>query len=187
MGKEKDLVAMILEKRAKGLAVSTEWVLLQAKKMRGGVEVKYGDSWACRFRKRNNLTLRAVTHKRPLPMSERVKILATWHKKLREFLAAGSNTVDPKWGRYIPMDRYNVDQVPLPFVSGRKRTWDPLGSQKRVTVTTHDQHSEKRFATLQLCISPDGVQLPACIIFRGTLRQHISDSITMERIKFVLY
>ena len=27
-----------------------------------------------------------------------------------------SHTVDPKYGRWMPKNRYNIDQVPVPFV-----------------------------------------------------------------------
>ena len=124
--------------------------------------------WAVRFRHRHHLTLRAITHCRPLQIERRMEILAKWHKGLREFLSTRMNSVDGKWGRFLPLDRYNVDQVPLPFVVSSKYTWDTKGSQKRTSVTTHDSKSEKRFATLQLCISPAGVPLLPTIIFRGT-------------------
>ena len=31
-----------------------------------------------------------------------------------------------KWGKYLPQQRANVDQVPLPFVNGLEETYEEL-------------------------------------------------------------
>ena len=38
-----------------------------------------------------------------------------------------------KWGKYLPHQRANVDQVPLPFVNGLKETYEEVGA-KRVAI-----------------------------------------------------
>jgi hypothetical protein len=38
-----------------------------------------------------------------------------------------------KWGKYLPHQRANVDQVPLPFVNGLEETYEEVGA-KRVAI-----------------------------------------------------
>ena len=72
-----------------------------------------------------------------------------------------------KWGRYPPENRYNVDQVPLPFVVSFTHTFEQRGAE-RVWVRQYMSGSlEKRVATMQLCFSPAGKHVRAGIIFKG--------------------
>ena len=91
-----------------------------------------------------------------------------------------------KYGRYLPWQRLNVDQVPLPFVNDMEQTYEERGA-KRVTINQLGPALGKRQATGQLCFRPwipppsyctDAaarrlydeflLQQPApCIIFRG--------------------
>ena len=78
-----------------------------------------------------------------------------------------SSAADPKYGRWIPKNRYNVDQVPLPFVNEQSKTYDTLGA-KQVWVSQPASGLDKRQATLQLCIRADSKQnLKPALIFRG--------------------
>ena len=92
-----------------------------------------------------------------------------------------------KYGRYLPWQRMNVDQVPLPFVNDMDSTYSERGGKIRVTVNQLGPSLSKRQATGQLCFRPvvppasyctnsDAERLhkkylqeqPApCIIFRG--------------------
>ena len=98
--------------------------------------------------------------------------------------------VDPamrkKYGRYLPWQRLNVDQVPLPFVNDMETTYEERGAL-RVTINQGGPSLGKRQATGQVCFRPmvppptgctdaEARQLyhehlqaqPApCIIFRG--------------------
>ena len=38
-----------------------------------------------------------------------------------------------KYGKYLPHQRFNVDQVPLPFVNGMDETYEEVGA-KRVAI-----------------------------------------------------
>ena len=40
-----------------------------------------------------------------------------------------------KWGKYLPRQRANVDQVPLPFVNGLEETYEEVLGAKRVAIT----------------------------------------------------
>lgn len=39
-----------------------------------------------------------------------------------------SSTINPKYGRWMPRNRYNVDQIPLPFVNEQDKTYETLGA-----------------------------------------------------------
>ena len=72
-----------------------------------------------------------------------------------------------KYGRWTPKNRYNIDQVPLPFVVDREKTYDVTGN-KQVWVSQPSSGLDKRQATLQLCIRAEGDQdVKPAIVFRG--------------------
>ena len=79
-----------------------------------------------------------------------------------------SNAVpDRKYRRWMPKQRYNVNQVPLPFVVEQDRTYD-FSTNKQVWVSQPGSGLHKRQATLQLCITAEGKQtVKPAIIFRG--------------------
>lgn len=91
-----------------------------------------------------------------------------------------SNAVpDRKYGRWMPKQRFNVDQVPLPFVVEQDRTYELSGS-KQVWVSQPGSGLDKRQATLQLCIRAEGRQtVKPAIVFRD--KGNVS---TQEREKY---
>ena len=71
------------------------------------------------------------------------------------------------YGRWTPKNRYNIDQVPLPFVAGQEKTYDVTGN-KQVWVSQPSSGLDKRQATVQLCIRAEGNQhVKPAIVFRG--------------------
>ena len=98
-----------------------------------------------------------------------------WHSELREgTIKTGSNrpNFDSKWGRYRPAQRFNVDQVPLPFAIDTKTTYEePVAKEKRkdhkVWVAQPGSGLEKRQCSLQVCFSPVKDRCRIAIIFRG--------------------
>ena len=74
---------------------------------------------------------------------------------------------DPKYGRFQLNERFNSDQVPLPFVNGQSETWAPKGS-KRVSIAQPFSGLEKRQCKIQPTIGPGGKLMQCVIIFRGT-------------------
>jgi len=79
----------------------------------------------------------------------------------------------------MPQQRFNVDQVPLPFVVEQDRTYDFSGS-KQIWVSQPGSGLDKRQATLQLCIRAEGRQtVKPAIVFRG--KGNVS---TQEREKY---
>ena len=54
-----------------------------------------------------------------------------------------------KYGKYLPHQRFNVDQVPLPFINGMDETYEEVGA-KRVAVNQNGPALAKRQATGKL-------------------------------------
>jgi hypothetical protein len=70
----------------------------------------------------------------------------------------------------VKNDRYNVDQVPLPFVFDGDETIEEKGKVTVVIKTCKGVDGEKRQATLQVCLRARGSQPRPVIIFRGVGR-----------------
>ena len=84
---------------------------------------------------------------------------------LRLFLSTGPNP-HPKWGRFTPKNRLNVDQVPLPFSCQPAETYEDKGTN-RIWIKQNQAGLEKRFCTLQLAFRPGHNQPKPTCIFRG--------------------
>ena len=94
-----------------------------------------------------------------------------FHRDLREAVKSRRRRFnaarDVKYGRWTPKNRYNIDQVPLPFVFDQDKTYDVTGN-KQVWVSQPSSGLDKRQATLQLCIRAEGDQhVKPAIVFRG--------------------
>ena len=59
-----------------------------------------------------------------------------------------------KYGKYLPHQRSNVDQVPLPFVNDMETTYEEVGA-KRVCINQQGPTLGKRQATGQVCFRPE--------------------------------
>ena len=59
-----------------------------------------------------------------------------------------------KYGKYLPWQRLNVDQVPLPFVNDMDTTYAERGAKTRVTINQLGPSLSKRQATGQLVFRP---------------------------------
>ena len=100
-----------------------------------------------------------------------------WHERKRA-----------KWGKYLPHQRFNVDQVPMPFIFDMGTTYEEKGA-KRVAINQLGPSLSKRQMTAQVCFRPEPPppppesasdevksrfkkhlmeQPPPCLIFRGT-------------------
>mmetsp|Transcript_95750 Transcript_95750/g.187978 ORF Transcript_95750/g.187978 Transcript_95750/m.187978 type:complete len:293 (-) Transcript_95750:831-1709(-) len=122
---EEILFKEILKRRERGRRVSPRFVSRTMKILVNTIYEKDADidellwkkaesfvpspSWRCRFYGRYQLTIRRRTNKKSLPLAERIEKWKKFHAGLRLFIR--SNLTDPKYGRFHPRDRYNVDQV----------------------------------------------------------------------------
>ena len=98
-----------------------------------------------------------------------------WYCEIREGLTKTRShrpSIDPKWGRYTPDKRVNVDQVPLPFAIDRKTPYQESAPARRgdhkVWVRQPASGLEKRQCSLQVCFSPVKDKCRIAIIFRDT-------------------
>lgn len=64
--------------------------------------------------------------------------LRKWHATYREkcIWTGLEDNYDPKWGRYQPAQRLNVDQSPLPFVVHGKKTYKYIQKDEGVSHNT---------------------------------------------------
>ncbi|CAN0376864.1 unnamed protein product, partial [Ectocarpus sp. 4 AP-2014] len=72
-----------------------------------------------------------------------------------------------KYGQFQLSERFDVDQVPLPFVNGLGITWAQQGV-KRVAVSQPFAGLEKRQCTMQVIFGPGKRVMRIALIFRGT-------------------
>ncbi len=152
------VVAEFKLRRSKGSRISKLWL---CKKMKMQVESCYGkeqaqnfkasSNWFQRFKKRYNITLRTRTNKKNDSAEKGRETIQKFHRELRKALKSTRRRrklqVDSKYGRWLPEHRYNVDQVPLPFVIGQEKTYETCRS-KQVWVSQPSSGLDKR----QLCI-----------------------------------
>ena len=90
-------------------------------------------------------------------------VVSNFHGKLRLLLSTGRNP-HPKWGRFHPKKRVNVDQVPMPFSCQPAITYEEKGSER---IWINQNQPKKRFCSMQLAFQPGKKQPKPTIIFRG--------------------
>ena len=133
-------------------------------------QFKGSKTWLYRFTKRNDISVRRRTHKKQQSSKEKIEIIQDFHRKLRKAVQSRRRrdpAFDSKWGRWLQCNRWNVDQVPLPFVVDQDRTYADKGDQS-VWIAQPGSGLEKRQATQQLVIRPEGEQsVKPTIVFRG--------------------
>ena len=167
---ESNLLERFKTQRKEGRRVSSRWFKKQAKKIANANKLdsfKASKGWFFRFLTRNQLALRKKTNSKKASAAEKLPKIRFFHQRLRLFLA--TKMAHPKWGRFLPKNRYNVDQVPLPFSCVPSKTYEEKGA-KRVHIKMNQPAMEKRFCSLQLLIRVAGKGVkqpdPTCI-FRG--------------------
>ena len=118
-----------------------------------------------------SVVLKRKTCNKKESATNKLEDIRKFHNLVRFVISlAGNRERDSKWGRFPPHTRYNVDQVPMPFVTNLKNTMAESGED---VVWVRQNHSglEKRFCTLQICFRPEGRQPKPTVIFRGQGKQ----------------
>ena len=99
-----------------------------------------------------------------------------WHSTLRERVIrtnAGELDYDRNWGRYLSLQRFSVDQSPLPFARDATKAYEKIDKRskenrnKKVWTSQPNTGDSEGFCTLNVCFSPTGEQPKLVIIFRG--------------------
>ena len=130
------------------------------------------NNWFQRFKKMHHIAWRNRTKKKKDSKEDSRASIQRFHRSLRRALQTKRQRdqeaeIHPKWGKWLPTNHYNVDQVPLPFVVNQDKTYADKGS-KQVWVSQPASGLEKHQATLQLCIRASGKQtIKPAIVFRG--------------------
>lgn len=86
-----------------------------------------------------------------------------------------------KYGRFPPSRIFHMDQVPLAFVNGSRRTLNTRG--KRCQISAPRSGDDKRFCTLQvtICAKADTQPVKLEIIFAGTGKQLSRDELDLYK------
>lgn len=166
-------------RRAKGSKISTLWLKTKMKKKiqscygkEEADKFKASNNWFQRFKRRHNISLRRRTNKKKNAANDGRETIQRFHRDLRKAVQSKrrrdtSFVADQTYGRWLPKNRLNVDQVPLPFVVEQDQTYEFEGN-KQVWISQPGSGLDKRQATLQLCIKAEGEQtVKPAIIFRG--------------------
>ena len=130
--KYKEMYVVLLQKfkaaREEGYCVNFGWLWSKARtinKEQNGENTVVRKHVIATFIKRFNLRLRAKQRNRKHSKESFREGLTKWHGITREHLirSGRDGSHDRKWGRFLPNQRYNVDQSPLPFAFTTKRTY----------------------------------------------------------------
>lgn len=164
--------------RTRGYRVDFSWLFSRARKIKA--EQTNDPNATMRvhvivtFLKRYKVRMRTKQRSKKESKESHEPELKKWHATTREkLIRVGRNDgYDEKWGRFVPLQRYNVDQCPLPFVFSGNRMYEHYDDgvdQNRVKVWISQPGAglEKRQCTLQICIRAEGEQPRIAVIFRG--------------------
>jgi hypothetical protein len=125
---------------------------------------RQSNGWVTRFKKRYGITSQCATNKHVTPVETRLPAIRKFHRALARMRSSGTRT-DSKYGRFRPTNMFHMDQIPISFVQGGKRTLNMKGTRCWI-VSAGSSGLEKRQMTLQLTVGADG-SVHAAIIFRG--------------------
>ena len=136
---EVDLYRKFVEHRKKGRKVSSSWIRINAMKIYNEKKAANPDKWESkpfkasfgwmrRFIKRKAIKFRKRKCGKEKTAEECITEFENFMHTLRfDFLPPreddGYDGMDPLWGRFPPELRYNMDQVPLPFVVSQDDTF----------------------------------------------------------------
>lgn len=199
---EAKLHTMLKERRKRGRRCSPRWLSHSARSlmshefvaMTGSTAFRAGPRWRRRFLSRFHLTTRRKTNRKnttweeakPL-LQQHFKRFLIWLKQKSAAAVAKGLTPCSTWGVFPPHFRFNVDQVPLPFINCCEDTYEEVGATQ-VRINGLQPGLFKRQATAQLVFRAAAPPRPpasdlvacarydthimrqprACIIFRGT-------------------
>ena len=143
-----------------GQRVTGLWLRIQMKRL---VRKHCGDHaagcfkasvyWLHNFARRFGMSLRRKTNSKAEPVEVRLPKIRRWHARLRRRLKRDGkltrNTLHPKWGRWLPGNRFATDQVPMNLRCGDGRTYDDTGAN-RIWLVGTPADDGKRFGTLHI-------------------------------------
>ena len=124
---ERELVKQLKEKRSRKARVSALWIRTTAKNLSTDTNFKASNGWLFRFLRRNKIRYRKRKNQKSVSAEEKRSKLQLWHQKLCYEVLPYRNghigSYDGMFGRFPPDRRYNMDQVPMPFVVEQNDTY----------------------------------------------------------------
>ena len=174
-----ELEKLFLDARNKGHCIDFNWLWSKARMIHHKQQQDPSEDikkHVVSFIKRKHLKLRRVQRNKKTAKEEFRAAIAKWHSTPRERLVKtgrSRSNYHPVYGSFMPEQRLNVDQSPLPFVIDTKTTYEHVeprskeNRHKKVWVSQPGSRLEKRQCTLQICFRPEGEQPKIGIIFRG--------------------
>ncbi|MEO0683927.1 MAG: hypothetical protein AAFY76_02490 [Cyanobacteria bacterium J06649_11] len=173
----KELLDEFKTARSKGHRVNFGWLWSKARiiyrRQKNDPNVTVRKHVITAFIKRNRVRMRTRQRNRRESKEAYRNDLMKWHGTTRERLVktGKDDQYDPKWGRFVPKQRFNVDQSPLPFAVETKRTYEIIEKKQsknhKVWISQPGSGLDKRQCTLQVCFRPTGEQPRIAVIFRG--------------------
>ena len=209
---ERELFEIFKARRARGRKVSARWLthtarhILRQSNPQAAASFKGGKDWRRRYRSRWGISIRKKTNGKNTTWEETKPVLQRYFRALRRRVtlseaelalyatdgstapAAATATVPAerrKYGRYLPWQRANVDQIPLPFVNDMDTTYEITGAD-RVAINQLGPAMSKRQATGQTCIRaevpppPVGADAAALKRYKDNLMEQPPPTIIMR-------
>jgi len=140
--------------RSKGHRINFQWLMTKAtsiqRELTNDKDAVIGKHVIVAFLNRRNIKMRAKQRSKKKSKKEKVKPLQKWHATFRErcLRTQPNDRYDEKWGRFLPSERLNVDQSPLPFVIDSKKTYEFVEPGKGHEHNTWISQPGKRFPLL---------------------------------------
>ena len=116
--------------RDRGSKVNFNWLWSKARlihaEQTGNPDAVVQQHHIITFIERYKIRMRAKQRNKKVSKESLILPLKKWHSTTREkLIRVGKNDdYDPKWGRFRPSQRYNVDQSPLAFALDGNKTYD---------------------------------------------------------------
>lgn len=128
---ESALKKEIIERRKRKARVSSMWMKQRARKLckHSYPESNFSASqgWLIRFMKRHKIKFRKRKNVKAKSAEEKREDIVKWHQDLRYKVLPYRNghvgSYHPHYGRFPPKRRYNMDQIPMPFVVDQDTTF----------------------------------------------------------------
>ena len=153
------------------LKTSRRWLrdtMLDVLETHGVTTFKGSQGWCTRFCRRWDISSQCRTNKHKRSVKERLPAITKFHVWLIYGLQRSDPQRCPKYGRFPPRRMYHMDQVPLPFSPGSKKTLNMVGEACEM-MQPGGSGATKRFCTLQvtICAEPENQKVSIEIYFRG--------------------
>ena len=131
----------------------------------------YSDGWLTGFKRRHRISSQKRTEKKSKTFRERRQAVYAFHMGIWCLQNIIHPLRDRIWGYWTPQQIYHVDQIPLPFYLGSKRSLNPRGSYCWIR-DVGKGGLDKRQASIILTICAEGPQDVKCLlIVAGTGRK----------------